>query len=225
MKNTNNNLELKIYEKLGVKKFRNIIVKILYYIAILPSIFTKKSKEELEKNFYNTPSNYFMKKGNGISDLKDFKKFLYINSAIHILALIPCITGLLAGGFIIDIPLIIFNLYCIMLQRYNYIRIDSVIKKHENEENKQKEKLKEIIKENTDEQKIIHYTSFKGLSTQYVDKKIDLDEFLNLISLNDLKRLKNNLIKLQNIEYPTLRNKVYTEKDCYKVYAKIKKKN
>lgn len=86
-----------------------------------------------------------MKKGNGLKDLKDFKKCLYFNSGIHICVLIICIINLFIRSFIIQIPFIILNLYCLMLQRYNYIRINNIIKKYEDIENKKINNIKDEI--------------------------------------------------------------------------------
>lgn len=56
------NIELKIYELLGVKTFRNMLFKLLY-IFVIP--FTHEmTKEERYKFIYNTPTNYTMKKVN-----------------------------------------------------------------------------------------------------------------------------------------------------------------
>ena len=119
------NIELKIYELLGVKTFRKLVFK-LRYISIIP--FTRHmTREERHNIIYNTPSNYNMKKGHGIQDLRDFKKQLLINAGIHIFGLITCIPSFLnvIGGTatlfatIVTPFLASINTYCIMLQRYN----------------------------------------------------------------------------------------------------------
>ena len=88
------NIELKIYEWLGIKTFRKIVFKLLY-IGVIPFTF-RITKEERWNLIHNTPSNYTMKKGNGIQDLKDFKKELFFNTSIHIVPLIYCIPNFLA---------------------------------------------------------------------------------------------------------------------------------
>lgn len=129
------NIELKIYELLGVKAFRKLVFK-LFYISIIP--YTRHmTREERYNSIYNTPSNYNMKKGHGIQDLRDFKKQLLLNAGIHIFSLIACIPSFLnvIGGTatlfttIQTLFLVTINTYCIMLQRYNQIRINQVIKR------------------------------------------------------------------------------------------------
>ena len=128
------NIELKIYELLGVKTFRKIVFK-LCYISMIP--FTRHmTREERYNSIYNTPSNYNMKKGHGIQDLRDFKKQLLLNAVIHLSALIACIPSFLnvIGGTatlfttIATLFLVTINTYCIMLQRYNQIRIGQIRK-------------------------------------------------------------------------------------------------
>ena len=146
MKKKNKNLELKIYEILGVKIFRKLVMKLLYFCAYPYFILLKIPKEKRKKILYNTPSNYFMKKGNALQDLKDFKKQLYFNAGIHIIVLIIILTILYTNIFV-DIPFIILNLYCIMLQRYNYIRINQVINKHKIFEKNKIKLIKTELKE------------------------------------------------------------------------------
>lgn len=87
------NIELKIYELLGVKTIRKLVFK-LFYISIIP--YTRHmTREERYNSIYNTPSNYNMKKGHGIQDLRDFKKQLLFNAGIHTIGLIACIPSFL----------------------------------------------------------------------------------------------------------------------------------
>lgn len=128
------NIELKIYELLGIKVFRKMAFELYKAIGLPFTIFISK---EARRKIYSSPSNYNMKKGHGLQDLRDFKKMLLLNTSIHIWALSLClphffkvITGTASTLATINnlIPIVI-NLYCIMLQRYNFIRINEVIKK------------------------------------------------------------------------------------------------
>ena len=56
------NIELKIYEWLGIKTFRKIVFK-FNYIILIPFTF-RMTKEERWNLIHNTPSNYTMKMGN-----------------------------------------------------------------------------------------------------------------------------------------------------------------
>lgn len=84
-------LEIKIYEKLGVKYFKKITM-LIYKVIIKTICLLKKSQEKDDVIKYQT--NYSIGAINSVDDLKRFKKNLYFNSSIHIIALIPCITAL-----------------------------------------------------------------------------------------------------------------------------------
>lgn len=124
------NIELKIYEWLGIKTFRKIVFK-FNYIILIPFTF-RMTKEERWNLIHNTPSNYTMKMGNGIQDLKDFKKQLILNTSIHIAALICCIPGFLAiiensaSLFTIVTMLFLFLLIYIALCYKDIIKLESI---------------------------------------------------------------------------------------------------
>ena len=100
------NIEMHIYEKLGVKKFRNMAFKLEELIH-----FKDKGKN---KNYHGITEDHF--------------KYLYYNGFIHarnILVLIPFIVTRLIifkgpswFDYLIYIDLI-KDVYCVMLQRYN----------------------------------------------------------------------------------------------------------
>jgi len=205
MKDKLNNIEMKIYKILGVKVFKKIVFG-LHDFVTLPLTF-KLSKEERKNFLYNTASNYRMKKGNGLQDLRDFKKMLFFNGSIHFLGLIygiTCIIGCMMGP--LSIFSIIFhflfaciNFDCIMLQRYNYIRLNKVLKKGEKLEEIKKKKLCEELRE-------IKSTS-KEHKYILVDKKdeetnITFEEFIETATLEQLKEYKSRLsfFKMLNID-------------------------
>lgn len=210
-------LELNIYKKIGVRQFRNILVKFLYFLVVPLYIIFKIPKSERKNLFHNSPSNYFMKKGNGLKDLKDFKKWLYFNAAIHVHALIRCIIGLFNGTLIIQIPFIILNLYCIMLQRYNYIRIDNTIKKYEEIEKTKINNFKENIREKIEEPHINVYTR-KNKENE------TLDSVLDDLSLKNLKALKNLIETKQICKTKFLYTTINQENKNYEIRAKVKAK-
>lgn len=108
-------IETKVYELLGVKLFRKATFK-------LEKIVHKKDKGK------NT--NYHIQK-NEVNSLGEFKKYLYYNGTIH--------TSNLVRGVPLLILMLLLNLktlsiiglsawllkdaYCIMLQRYNWIKL------------------------------------------------------------------------------------------------------
>lgn len=190
------NIELKIYELLGVKTFKKMLFK-LVYIFIIP--FTRKMTKEERLNFiYNTPNNYIMKKGHGIQDLRDFKEELLFNAGIHIFALITCIPGFLnvIGGtatLFVTITTLFWvptNIYCIMLQRYNHIRINQVIKKGEPREEAKKNKLKEeLIKEDS----LLNEHTYKVVNKHEKEKNITFEELLETATYEQLKQYRDYL--------------------------------
>lgn len=190
------NIELKIYELLGVKTFRNILFK-LVYISVIP--FTHEmTKEERHKFIYNTPTNYTMKKGHGIQDLRDFKKQLLLNAGIHIFALISCIPNLLnvigstASLFttVTTLFLVPLNIYCIMIQRYNHIRINQVIKKGELHEADKKSKLKEeLIKEDS----LLREHTYKVINKREKEKDVTFEKLLETATYEQLKQYRDYL--------------------------------
>ncbi len=86
------NIEMRIYELLGIKIFRKMAFG-LRYVLLFPKTL-KMSKEE-RKEFYNARSNYNLGKVKSLEDVKKFKKWLYKNAAIHIFGLLLCFSSFL----------------------------------------------------------------------------------------------------------------------------------
>ena len=108
-------IEIKVYELLGVKLFRKAAFR-------LEKIVHRKDKGK------NT--NYHIQK-NEVNSLGEFKKYLYYNGAIHTSNLIRGIP-LLALMFLLNFKtlsiivlsaLLLKDAYCVMLQRYNWIKL------------------------------------------------------------------------------------------------------
>lgn len=196
MKNKENNIEMKIYELLGVKIFRKMAFG-LRDALFFPFTFWM-GKERRKELLYNTASNYIMKKGHGLQDLRDFKKQLRLNASIHIWGLVVCLPNFLRviGGVaslsttIINLTCIGINLYCIMLQRYNHIRINQVIKKGEAREQKQKDAICEELKE---ENQISNDLTYKIVNKKNKEETITFEEFLQTATLQQLKDYKESL--------------------------------
>ena len=87
------NTELKIYELLGIKKFRKMAFFIRDNTQIL---FTLKMSKEERKNFlYHRASNYNLGKVKSLEDIKKFKKKLFLNAGVHIMGLWVCLPDFL----------------------------------------------------------------------------------------------------------------------------------
>ncbi len=72
-----------------------------------------------------------------LENIINYKKKIKFNTTIHLLALIALIKPLTTNLNILNITLLIINIYCIILQRYNTIRINElIIKKLEERNNK-----------------------------------------------------------------------------------------
>lgn len=134
-------IESKIYEFLGIKSFKKAVFK-------LEKIIHKKDGK---KNI-----NYHIKNSINKQSVDDFKKYLYYNGTIHIKNLLFDIPAVILTIVLKFSPLIIIilflwlikDLYCVMLQRYNWIKIKYLEKKLEvREERKIEAEEKEIDKE------------------------------------------------------------------------------
>lgn len=108
--------EIKLYEFLGIKRFRLLVFKLEKFI---------------HRNDHGKNINYHIQTKNP-RGLEAFKKYLYYNGAIHIRNIIFICVFYLVRWFLkkplhlYDIFIIVFlikDLYCVMLQRYNHLRI------------------------------------------------------------------------------------------------------
>lgn len=131
-------IELKLYELLGIKQFRRLVFKLEKWIH-------RKDGGE------NT--NYHISSLSEIS-AKDFVKYLFYNGAIHVrnifYFLIFClIRYTLYPRFhpvdLLPIALTIKDIYCVMLQRYNYIQIQTKVQRIEEKRKRQIERKAEKI--------------------------------------------------------------------------------
>ena len=114
-------MELKLYELLGIRFFQKLVF-------ILEKIIHWKDKKQ-NQNYH------FSNKGKE----KDFERYLLYNASIHIRNIV-ILTGyfflkaifwkLTKGDVIIGL-FFLKDVYCVMLQRYNYLRIKDYVKKRE----------------------------------------------------------------------------------------------
>ena len=81
-----------------------------------------------------------------LENIINYKTKIKFNTTIHLLALIALIEPLIMNLNILNITILTINMYCIILQRYNTIRINELIIKLEernkkiNQTNKKQEK-------------------------------------------------------------------------------------
>lgn len=157
-------IEMKIYELLGVKLFRKAAFK-------LEKIVHRKDKGK------NT--NYHIQK-NQLNSLEDFKKYLFYNGAIHTNNLIRGIP-LLVLMYLLNLKTLsliglsawlLKDAYCVMLQRYNWIRLSA------------KEELLEVKKAKTISNNCSQYDKellceLTNTSCKYQNNNIQTEKIIN----------------------------------------------
>ncbi len=132
--------EEKIYEALGVKYFKKFVLLIGYFIT--------RRKKVLDGN----GSNYFLEDGT-VDGMKEYIGDLMSNARGHAIAFLVNIVaasiGTISTTSIIIISVAnIINLYCVMLQRYNYIRVSRAIKRKELIESKRNNNIPTVNEDN-----------------------------------------------------------------------------
>lgn len=136
-------LELKIYNALGVKNFRNLAFKLEKLIHI----------KDKKKNI-----NYHINDCKDLVSIDKFKKYLYYNGFIHVKNLIFGSVGLalmiILNASVVPVialsTLLLKDAYCVMLQRYNWIRIT----RHEEKLKARERKRIDKVKSNIDKEKV-----------------------------------------------------------------------
>lgn len=113
-------MEYKIYELLGIEYYKK-------FVLLCKSIYNK-----LTKNKYSN-DNYFLR-GYKKEDVQYLKENFQKNLRIHLLGVvvgfIVAVIGSKMEYKLCGIVLLIWNLYSVMLQRYNIIRIDRILNKY-----------------------------------------------------------------------------------------------
>ena len=116
-------MEIKFYEKIGVKHFKRFLLWVEAKCIPDPA--------------YRKVFNYNLK-SISVSSAKSFKKMLILNGTLHFVAgiqNIKCIISSIVSGnvfsalMITSVMFLILNSYCVMLQRYNWLRIQKVLQK------------------------------------------------------------------------------------------------
>lgn len=185
------NLEKRFYEIIGIRTFKKMAFALVKFLSLPILLCLSEDERHI---FLNAPSNYNMKKGHGIKDLKDFKKMLLFNATIHTWGLYKCIPGMkmvfmgsftVAESILMVIPTLI-NLYCVMLQRYNLIRIHEAEEKHERYQELKKKRQKKLAEEKGREQEnklsleeLARLQSLLKMDNSNVRKVVDARPFFN----------------------------------------------
>lgn len=191
------NKEMKLYEKLGVREFRWLAFS-LRKVLLYP--FTIGMSEKERRNFFNRPDNYNMGYTRNIKKIGEYKNNLFLNAGIHVFGLLYCIKGFVDHPYLITVPIlalpIAINIYCLMLQRYNYIRIKQFTEriKSRNEKIKQPEEI--------EPQKEL------SMSKNISNKRLD--------TIKELKQHRNYLESLRRNSQVPIETKESQIKLCYR---------
>ena len=191
-------IEKRFYECIGIKKFRNAAF-MLAKSFMFPLLFVMGMNKEERNEVYHNPSNYSMKTGHGAQDLKDFIPWLFVNGGIHTffsgLCALSLFTASSVGVAIANGIALGINLYCIFLQRYNYIRIKETLEKYELRDQKRRVRIVNELGE-----KKQYWRKYKDHFPTLSEKEDSYDKFLENASLEELRKYKNYITVLEEIE-------------------------
>lgn len=111
-------MEQKLYRLLGVNQYRKFVIR-------------AKKKYDQWRGKSDT-DNYFLKYYSK-EGLVFLKSQLIKNAKIHLIGVLACLPAILLAGRpwiqVIALFILLHNFYCVMIQRYNLIRINLLLKK------------------------------------------------------------------------------------------------
>lgn len=175
--------EKRFYEKIGVRKLKELLLKFP-----MSKIF-----EPREGN------NWVLKRGNGIQDLKDQKKWLYLNGISHAMSFVILLPFSISISPLVIIEIIQF--YLAMIQRYNYIRIEEAIDKHQDHEKEKIKNLKIHILEKDAQLKPHRVKLYQHCLGIKVSTNESLDDILNRASYFELVYYKKLFNQLEEADF------------------------
>lgn len=185
-------IEMKIYEFLGIKYFKKLVIGLVDIIILLSTLKEFKTLTLKEKIFKinHIKSNYFIGKINSMEDVKKFKTSLIFNSSIHIFALLNLY--IFRNRTLVNLIFwTIINSYCLMLQRYNWIRINDTIRKMTPRYEKQKAKITNELQET--EKKLPEHL-YKIVDKKDREKEISFEELISNANIEELKKYRASLM-------------------------------
>ena len=182
---------MRIYELLGVNIFRKYI------------LFTC---EKIFKSI-NIDVGYRIKKLN-IEGVINYKKYIIGFTITHSILLldifVQCIIYHKAlSDFLYSILL---QSYCIMTQRYNYIRMKQLIKRLTPKYERQKDEIKKELKK--EDSKLLDHT-YKIVDKKERETNISFDDLIANASIEQLKQYRENLAHFQSINQSMQENDFY----------------
>lgn len=178
----NKRIERRIYELLGVNIFRkNILFAYEKTFKFFHINVGYKVNELSVKGFQSYKS---IMKRFAISHLFSFILLLFIIEFFY--------SDIFLIGIIIDALL---NGYCIMVQRYNTIRINELLEKMELFEDKRKEKLKKDLRK---QDLLIEEHVYKVMNNKKEEAIVTFEELLEDATMEQLKQYREWLLHFQN---------------------------
>jgi hypothetical protein len=169
-------VEEKIYECLGVKYFKKFVVSI--------GKVKGHGKSKISKGY-----NYFLYELS-TDGIKDFKKSgIRFNSIVHITGLSVCILFIITSTetfpILCSVLFALLNSYCIMLQRYNNIRLNRIYgKMKEREERKGKLEIEKSKNSSEPTYELVYTRSLNKINSSN-------------LNVEDLKNIRDNLLEQQ----------------------------
>ena len=193
-------LELKIYSALGVKQFRNLAFKLEKLIHI----------KDKKKNI-----NYHINDCKDLVSVDKFKKYLYYNGFIHVKNLIFGSVGLalmiILNASIVPVialsTLLLKDAYCVMLQRYNWIRIT----RHEEKLKARERKRIDKVKASIDKEKVEEVITNNKVNREELIREIQaLRNYLNSCN-KGVEEVGSSLDSIQEMLIKSMKKAEYTE--------------
>ncbi len=194
-------LEQKIYEKLGVRSFKKLVIGA---ISLPIKIFCKILRRDYNEIDKTDGSNYFLNTRKYGKDAPEkFMKMLWFNGIIHTLGLLFNIYYLIKSPDLVYkifySILILLNSYCVMLQRYNGIRISNYNKRRKELDKRQEEQENNNI------------NSYTLVKTKELDYHIKIQSSSLKEDIKELKELRITVLSLNNHEELNINNGGHTK--------------
>ena len=196
------NKEMKIYEALGIKKFRKFVIQLSYLLVYPINLLYKRgiTFQESKAMTRSISSNYYVGSELSIDKIKKFKNQLWFNSTLHIIGILLIIKGMIISADMLNWLAILFastfiilNGYCIMLQRYNYLRINNLLQRTKTLYDKKKNNEIEMLKK---EDALIKDHSYIFINKKNKGTNVSLNDIINNASLEELQQCREYLAKL-----------------------------
>lgn len=105
-----------------------------------------------------------------------------------------------------------------MLQRYNFVRINAVIKKGLPQEEKKKNEIKNELKQ---VDLLLEEHAYKIVNTKGKEKSVTFEELIDKANLSELKHYRKCLAYFQNFNQNVQMSNVYSEKQQVNAYIRI----